>query len=187
MQCLYAGQKGAAWTAHTWHAFLRCDGSCRLHLHHNVLSEYTWRYANNTRLSIHAKLQRTIAVAEVRVCPVCLVESVLPLHNHAQVLIVEDEHLRMQAFDACRGQLLAVHEEGAIAVHVNDYLLWSPVAPCNRAIRLHCVIRLYCASQEMHAQWGRCSTSIYSMLQAWSKLPDANLYKHCVPLLQCSM
>ena len=48
------------------------------------------------------------------------VEAVLPLHDHAQMLVVEDDHLDRQLLAMERGQLLNVHEEAAVAVDVDD-------------------------------------------------------------------
>lgn len=51
-----------------------------------------------------------------------LVESILPLHDHAQVLVVQDEALGVEALNAGRRQLLAVHQETAVTVDVNHRL-----------------------------------------------------------------
>lgn len=48
----------------------------------------------------------THPLAQVGVRPVALVEAVLPLHHHPQVLVVEDEGLALQPLDRSGGQLL---------------------------------------------------------------------------------
>ena len=53
-------------------------------------------------------------------CPVALVEPVFPLHDHAQVLVVEQNHLDRQLLAMNRGELLNVHEKAAVAVDVDD-------------------------------------------------------------------
>lgn len=51
-----------------------------------------------------------------------LVEAVLPLYHHAQVLVVKDEHFDVQLLDGCRRHLLAVHQEAAVTVNVHHHL-----------------------------------------------------------------
>lgn len=62
------------------------------------------------------------SVTQVGVCSVLLVEPVLPLHHHAQMLVIHDEALDVQLLYEDGGQLLAVHEEAAIAINVYDHL-----------------------------------------------------------------
>mmetsp|Transcript_1469 Transcript_1469/g.3532 ORF Transcript_1469/g.3532 Transcript_1469/m.3532 type:complete len:589 (+) Transcript_1469:609-2375(+) len=50
---------------------------------------------------------------------VLLVEAVLPLHDHAKVLVVQNHHLHGKLLHAHGGELLAVHHEAAVAVKVN--------------------------------------------------------------------
>src|SRR5579862_4297617 len=59
-------------------------------------------------------------VAEEGVGPVALVFHVLPLHDHAKVLVVQDDGLGRDVFDVGGGQFLDVHQEGAVAVYVDD-------------------------------------------------------------------
>lgn len=59
-------------------------------------------------------------------CSVLLVESVLPLNHHAQVLVVHDETLDIQLLYEDGSQLLAVHQETAITIDVYYHL------QCNR-------------------------------------------------------
>ena len=73
---------------------------------------------------------RTVAFAEVGVRAVGLVEAVLPLHHHAEVLVVEDHDLGLEALHGGRGELLAVHEERAVAVDVHHKLLRPAILPC---------------------------------------------------------
>ncbi len=54
--------------------------------------------------------------------PAHLIEAVLPLHNHAQVLVVEDEHLDVHFLNGCCGQFLTVHQKGAIPINVHNNL-----------------------------------------------------------------
>ena len=51
--------------------------------------------------------------------PVALHEAVFPLHDHAQVLVVEQQHLHRQLLAEAGGQLLDVHLEAAVAVDVD--------------------------------------------------------------------
>ncbi len=51
-----------------------------------------------------------------------LVEAVLPLDDHAQVLVVEDEHLDFQLLDGSRRHLLAIHQEAAVPINVHHHL-----------------------------------------------------------------
>ena len=60
--------------------------------------------------------------AQVSVGTVSLVEAILPLHHHTQVLVVQDHHLHFQLLDGGCGQLLAVHQETAIAINVYNNL-----------------------------------------------------------------
>ena len=57
--------------------------------------------------------------AEVRVGPVALHEAVFPLHDHAEVLVVEQQHFHGQVFAEAGGQLLDVHLEAAVAVDID--------------------------------------------------------------------
>ena len=50
------------------------------------------------------------------------VKAVLPLHHHAEVLVVEDDGLGRDLLDARGSQFLDVHQERAVAVDV-DHLL----------------------------------------------------------------
>lgn len=61
-------------------------------------------------------------MAKVGVGPVLLVEAILPLHHHAQVLVVQDEHLHIQLLYKGGGQLLAVHQKAAVPVNVYHHL-----------------------------------------------------------------
>ena len=61
-----------------------------------------------------------VAGAEVGVAAIALEEAVLPLHHHAQVLVVQQQHLDRQLLGEAAGQLLHVHQETAVAVDVDD-------------------------------------------------------------------
>ena len=60
--------------------------------------------------------------AEVGVAAVGAVEAILPLNDHAEVLVVEHEHLHREVLGVQGGELLDVHHEGAVAVDVNHRL-----------------------------------------------------------------
>ena len=53
------------------------------------------------------------------------VETILPLHHHAQVLVVQDDGLGRDFLNARGGQFLDVHQERAVAVDI-DHLLVRP-------------------------------------------------------------
>src|SRR5438445_1205646 len=48
-----------------------------------------------------------------------LVDDALPLPDHAVAAVVDDDRLHRELLDEARGQLLAVHREGAVAVDVD--------------------------------------------------------------------
>ncbi len=64
-----------------------------------------------------------VGIAEVGVTAVAGVEVVLPLHHHAEVLIVQDDGFRVDFFDVRGGQFLDVHQERAVAIDVNHFLV----------------------------------------------------------------
>lgn len=66
-----------------------------------------------------------LGVAEEGVCAVGAIEAVFPLDDHAEVLVVEDDDFCCDAFDFGGGELLDVHEEGAVAINVNDLFIWE--------------------------------------------------------------
>src|SRR3989440_7400043 len=49
-----------------------------------------------------------------------LVDDALPLPDHAVPAVVDDDRLHGQLLDEARGQLLAVHREGAVPVDIDD-------------------------------------------------------------------
>ena len=55
---------------------------------------------------------------------VSLVEPVLPLHHHAEVLVVEEQHLDGDVFTVAGGELLDVHEDAAVSIDVDNERLW---------------------------------------------------------------
>ena len=57
---------------------------------------------------------------EVGVGPIPLEEAVLPLHDHAEVLVVEEQHLDRDVLTGAGGEFLDVHEDAAVAVDVDD-------------------------------------------------------------------
>ena len=52
--------------------------------------------------------------------PVSLEEPIFPLHDHAEVLIVEEEHLDGDIFAGAGGQFLDIHEDAPVAIDVDD-------------------------------------------------------------------
>ena len=64
-----------------------------------------------------------LRVAEEGVAAVALVEVVLPLHHHAEVLVVQDDDLGGNFLDVRRREFLHVHEERAVTVNVDDLLV----------------------------------------------------------------
>ena len=57
--------------------------------------------------------------AEIRVRSVAFHEPVFPLHNHSQMLIVEQQNFDREVFAVASGQFLDVHLETAVAIDVN--------------------------------------------------------------------
>ena len=68
------------------------------------------------------KASKSYSVTQVGMCPVCLVESVFPLDNHAQMLVIKNEGLDLQLLNFGCGKLLAIHQEAAISIDVNHSL-----------------------------------------------------------------
>ena len=62
---------------------------------------------------------------DVGVGAIALVKTVFPLHHHAQVLIVQQQHLDRQFFGISAGQFLNVHQKTAVAIDVDDRLSWE--------------------------------------------------------------
>ena len=63
-----------------------------------------------------------VGVAQDSLGSYSLVEAILPLNDHAQVLIIQDHGFGMDLFDFCCSQFLDVHEKGAISIDV-DHLV----------------------------------------------------------------
>src|SRR5262245_61305463 len=72
---------------------------------------------------VGVNLRAVVRVAEVSVAAVAFVEVVLPLHDHAEVLVVEDDRLGGNLLDVRRGQLLDVHQERTVAVDIDHFLV----------------------------------------------------------------
>src|SRR5215813_9064060 len=53
-----------------------------------------------------------------------VVEQLLPLPDHAEEAVVEDQHLDRQALDRAGSELLRGHLEAAVAVDRHDQLTW---------------------------------------------------------------
>ena len=85
-------------------------------------------------LLVLAHVPLGLALAQVGVRPVCLVEAVLPLDDHAQVLVVQDEALGLEVLHGDSRQLLAVHHKRPVAVNVDHHLL-RPSVPAVKGRR----------------------------------------------------
>jgi hypothetical protein len=46
------------------------------------------------------------------------------------MLVVQDKHLCFQILYLGSGKLLAVHEEGAVPINVNNHFLWPALCAC---------------------------------------------------------
>ncbi len=66
-----------------------------------------------------------VFVAEDGVAADAVVETIFPLHDHAEVLVVQDHRFGSDFFDFRGGEFLHVHEEGAVAVDVDDLAVWT--------------------------------------------------------------
>ena len=51
--------------------------------------------------------------------PIALKESVFPLHHHAKVLVIEEQHFDGNIFAVARREFLDVHEDAPVAVDVH--------------------------------------------------------------------
>ena len=60
-------------------------------------------------------------------------EPILPLHDHAQVQVIEHKRLCRDALHARAGELLDVHHEGSVAINVNDLLVGTRNLRADRA------------------------------------------------------
>ena len=56
---------------------------------------------------------------QVGVSAIAFHESIFPLHDHAQMLIVQQQDLHRQFFAIARRQLLDIHLEAAVAVDID--------------------------------------------------------------------
>ena len=65
-----------------------------------------------------------LGVAENRVAAGTGIEAVFPLHDHAEVLVIEDEDLGVDLLDLHARELLDVHQERAVAIDVDDLDIW---------------------------------------------------------------
>ena len=48
------------------------------------------------------------------------VKAIFPLHDHAEMLVVQDDRLCRDPLDVRGRQFLNVHQEGAVAIDVDD-------------------------------------------------------------------
>ena len=62
-----------------------------------------------------------LGVAEEGVAPVTREEAIFPLHNHSEVLVINDDRLGGDVFGYGGGEFLDVHQEGAVAVDIDDF------------------------------------------------------------------
>ena len=54
---------------------------------------------------------------------VAFVEAIFPLHDHAEMLVVQDQRFGGDLLDVRGGEFLHVHEERAVAIDVDDLLV----------------------------------------------------------------
>src|SRR5207249_678041 len=57
------------------------------------------------------------AVAEIK--------FVFPLHDHAEVLVIEDHRFGSDLLDMRRGEFLDVHQERAVAIDIDNLFVWT--------------------------------------------------------------
>mmetsp|Transcript_25362 Transcript_25362/g.80246 ORF Transcript_25362/g.80246 Transcript_25362/m.80246 type:complete len:278 (+) Transcript_25362:1093-1926(+) len=108
------------------------DRSSQFALLHDALGRHAagLRHLDEVGEDVHliARLvELRVPAPQVGVRAVGLVEAVLPLHDHAQVLVVEDHDLHVELVHVDRRQLLAVHHEAPVSVDVNYHRLGPPV------------------------------------------------------------
>ena len=53
--------------------------------------------------------------------PVTGEEAIFPLHDHSEVLVIDDDRLGGDVFGHGGGKFLNIHQEGAVAVDINDF------------------------------------------------------------------
>ena len=64
-----------------------------------------------------------VGIAEEGVASVTGEEAIFPLYDHSEVLVVNDDGFGGNIFGDSSGQFLDVHEEGAVAVDINDFAM----------------------------------------------------------------
>ena len=74
-----------------------------------------------------------VFVAKNRLAAHAFVEEVFPLHNHTEVLVIEDDRLGVDLFDLRCGELLDIHHEAAIAVDIDDQFFRKSHLCANRS------------------------------------------------------
>jgi len=94
------------------------DGGLEVLLEHDAFAFHAEGVADGHVIRIDGGA--FLGVAQVGVAAVAGVEIILPLHHHAEVLVVQDDGLGGDFFDVRGGEFLNVHQEGAVAVNVND-------------------------------------------------------------------
>ena len=74
-----------------------------------------------TRRNTHIFMRlRRFRITNKRMPAIALVKTVLPLHHHAQMLIVENHSLNGNFLRMKRRQLLYIHRKTAIAININN-------------------------------------------------------------------
>jgi len=48
-------------------------------------------------------------------------EAIFPLHDHSEVLVVDNDRLGGDVFGNGGGEFLDVHQEGAVSINVDDF------------------------------------------------------------------
>ena len=96
-------------------------GGAEVFLEHHALAFHAEGIADAHVVGIN--LRAMVGITEVSVTTVAAIEVILPLHDHAEVLVVQDDGLGGNLLDVRGGELLDVHQEGAVAVNVHDLLV----------------------------------------------------------------
>ena len=77
------------------------------------------RLGSESAQSVPARF-RMVDRAQVGVSAIAGHEPIFPLHDHAQVLVIEQQHFHRQVFAVAGGQFLDVHLEAAVAIDIDD-------------------------------------------------------------------
>src|SRR5579864_7199774 len=89
-------------------------------LRYRKLTHHVFLHPEARNLVRLRDLDKVRIVAQVGLGVVALIEELLPLAHHAEILVVDDDHLDRQPETVNRGELLDVHLETAIAGNAED-------------------------------------------------------------------